>query len=418
MEKKGKITNFLFPVAMLGFLYLVFRYQDTETFQNALDFLFKPNSDHALLPVWRQHRMLFLAIPLAACFLWYKSTWHSYRNLLRIYRDSPVVTKQPDISALQASYFLRQDQVSSLTTWLLEMCNRGAASLCYKKGITPWALQKRAGKNINPQDKQLLDILFRNSDYIDLKAPLHDPVPEVKETAETLFNEIKEKYHSFFHTRQYSLPAWLLLFGLIGEIPFYLASLETNMITTLPVTIFSTIVCVAPAYVFCKYLPTYFKGSKLIAGIFMTLSILFVLFAHSLLYSSSSTAPYLATSLYPNITAILLTLLHMVPLLPKDSNLLLQIVGYQKYLARDGYSTEEKDLPWTLGLGIHADIIDSSFRYGSTSIPAWLDNTTDKDLQEVMKLFHQTFATHVNKAVYGEMDEKSRGNSLIGRRGY
>lgn len=415
MKQKGKIANVLIPAAMLTIVYLIYKYQDTDAFQNTMGFLFNPDARYALPAFWQENRMLFLAIPLVVAFIWYKSTWGSYRNLIHIYRDSPAVTNHPEISALQASYLFQQEQVSCLTTWLLEMCNKGAVSIRYDKGYTPWSLQKGFNENIDPQDKELLAILFRNNNTYVLRPPLSNPIQEVKEAAEALFDRTKEEYRSSFLAKQNRLPAWLLLFVLAAEIPFYVASQEANLVGTLPVTLFSTLICIAPAYVFCRYLPTFVQGPKLIAIILMIFSVLFVLFAHSLMYSNPNKGAYLLTALYPNISAVLLTLLYMVPLVPKESTLLTQIVGYQKYLSSDGYPTQEEDLPWTLGLNIHADIIESSFRYGSTILPAWLETENDKNAQDVVKLLHQTFATHVNKAVYGEANDKTHRTRSLGR---
>lgn len=415
MKQKGKITNFLITAAMLTIVSLIYRYQDTDVFQNAMGFLFNPDAKYALPAFWQENRMLFLAVPLVVAIIWYKSTWASYRNLIHIYRESPTVTNQPGISALQASYLFQQEQVSCLTTWILEMCIKGATSIRYDKGYAPWSLQKGLNENIEPQDKELLAILFRNNDSYVLRPPLSNPIQEVKETAETLFDRTKEKYRSSFQARQNRLPAWLLLIVLAAEIPFYAASQEANLVGTLPLTLFSTLICIAPAYVFCRYLPTFVQGPKLIAIILMIFSLLFVLFANLLMYSNPNKGAYLLTALYQNISAVLLTFLYMVPLVPKESTLLTQVIGYQKHLSSDGYPTQEEDLPWTLGLNIHADIIDSSFRYGSTTLPTWLETESDENAQAVVKLLHQTFATQVNKAVYGEASDKTHRTRSLGR---
>lgn len=95
------------------------------------------------------------------------------------------------------------------------------------------------------------------------------------------------------------------------------------------------------------------------------------------------------------------------PVLPKNDSLLVQIFGYRKHLAADGYRIEEKDLPWTLSLAIHSDIIDNTFCYGEEVLPNWL-KTSENDVQQVIKFLHQSLQLSLNEAVNGKMDSENR----------
>jgi len=383
-----------------------------------MKFLFNPDEDLALPLFWQENRMVLLGGLVIALLAYCKPTWNSYKNLIQIYRESGVNSRKPAISPLVASYIYNQGKVTCMTAWLVDLCCRRALSLRYRKKLHPWSLRRKRGSKVDDTNKELLNILFRNSDIVQLKASFSDPDPDVKETAEKLYKATVENNNQVFHNRQSGLPGWILLFGLISEIPFYIASQSSNLVATLPVTLFSTAICVAPVYVICAFLPQFFNGPRITAFAMLTLSLLFALFGQFLIFSSASTASYWSAAFFPNIAAAIITMVYQAPLLPKDNFLLPQIIDYQKHLAEDGYQIQEEDIPWTLGLGVHADIIERSFRYGGRSMPEWLLRSSEDDVQVLMKMLHQTFATDVNRAINGETsgskNSRRSGSSLRG----
>jgi hypothetical protein len=198
--------------------------------------------------------------------------------------------------------------------------------------------------------------------------------------------------------------------GCIAEIPFYIASQGGEKPATLIITIFSTALFGLPAYVISHELPVFFSDSKVIASLKLIVTTLFVLFGHWLAFSDWAIDSYWSTAFLPDILAMIAVMVRKIPLLPQNTILLSQLIGYAKHLGADDYSICEEDLPWSMGLGIHADIIAGNFHYSGEVPPQWLHSSQD-DVQTLMKILHQTFAQQVGEAVYGEMNSKSRLSS-------
>ena len=120
--------------------------------------------------------------------------------------------------------------------------------------------------------------------------------------------------------------------------------------------------------------------------------------------------------MFPGMAVSIIVMVRKVPLIPTNASLLKQIVGYAKHLASDSYQVQEKDLPWTLGLGVHADIIAKTFHYAEDNLPEWL-HSTETDIPLQMKRMHQTFGQQVGEALYGEMEsDNNLGRSNMGDR--
>jgi len=115
--------------------------------------------------------------------------------------------------------------------------------------------------------------------------------------------------------------------------------------------------------------------------------------------------------LYPGLMVTLIVIVYNSPLLPKNNFLLVQIIGYKKYMGRDDYQINEKDLPWTIGLDVHTDIIDNSFHYGGNEIPEWMQGSED-DVGSLMKILHQTIYQHVSEAINGKMKSSRTGRGI------
>lgn len=416
MKMKTGLQNILITAAMVSIVTLVLKYHDTAVFQSAMTFLFNPDASIALPAFWHDNRLVITGCLMTALFVYYNPTWFSYQNLIQLYRSSPESNQKPPLTAPQASYFYRQDQTLCLVSLFMVFLHRGVLALHYRKGKHPWSISRGPNHKKSSSDQQLVDILFQHNDRVRLQASFSDPDPDVKAAADKFYKHMKSENRHLFHSQKSSLPAWLFLFALIAEIPFYMASRASMEPGTIVITLFSAAVVTAPAYVLCNELPSFFSGINITAYIKLVLASMFVLFCHWLLFNNPAKAPYYATALYPDIAVVLIVMVYKAPLLPKDSSLLRQIVGYKKYLGHDGYRIREEDLPWTLGLGVHTDIIERSFQYAEQTIPDWLQ-TTELDVQPLMKALHQTLYQHVNEAINGERESKSRlGGGGIERR--
>jgi len=415
MRTKKRSSNIFVAIAFGLILYGVYKYQDTDTFQSVMKFLFNPDAEDALPIYWQDNRMVFLGAAVFLTLLYALPTVNMYRKSMQLYKNSAETQKKPDISIVQASFYYQQDKVLSMTAWIIDMCRQGVVSLQYRKGLDPWSVHKVKEHNIDYGDKELLEVLFQNNDTVHMRASFYDPDPDVEETAETLYDSLREKYRLFFMEKQSTFPVWIVLFLLIAEIPFYMASTDVVMPATLPITLFSVALFTVPTYVLCKFFPAFFNGPRVIASALTAFALFFISFGWWMLYSTINAPSFWATAFYPGIVAALLVMLYQAPSLQRDNRVLSQIIGYRKHLAKKGYRIQEEDLPWTLGLGIHSDIFDSTFEYGEGAMPEWLQNNSDDDVQTVMKALHYTFPAAVNKAVNGEVENRDKLNTDTGR---
>jgi hypothetical protein len=417
MIKKRNYQGKLIVVVMVLVHFLTLKYHNTDAFQASMKFLFNPDASLALPIYWQENRMLFLGALVVALFLCYLPVWSSYKNLIQIYRHSPEKKSKPSLSALQGSYFYRQNKTMCLLTWLIDLCRRNALSLHYEKGVYPWSVSRVPRSKGSLFEQQLLDILFQEKDQIPLKASFSDPEPNVKEVAEKLYVFIKAENSHFFQPQKSSLLAWLVLFGLVAEIPFFVAGQASMTPGTLVFTLFSATIISGPIYVFCDELPLFFSELKIISYFKLIAASMFVLFGQWLLFTSNVAASYWATALYPNLVVVLIVMVHKVPFLPKSNFMLSQIIGYQKYLGHDGYQIKEEDLPWTMGLGVHTDIIANPLCYGEQEMPEWIQ-TNEDDVQFLVKTLHQTLGPHLSKAINGEMKSKKDLSRSRNNRGF
>ncbi len=405
---KGRFTNILIPVLMGLFFYAVLKYQDTIFFQSVMAFLFTPDADLALPPFWQENRMVILGGLVSLVFILYRKTWLTYRQLTQLYSTSPAWGKRPSVlSALQASYLYRQDQTLCLVTWFVDLCRRGLLSLTYTKGINPWTVGRGTAKVQGLPEQDLIETLFQNRESICLQAILSEPDPDVLKVATQLYKETREKNTISFMPHQSSLLAWFVLAALIAEIPLYLASQPTWHPAALVVTVFSAALFAAPAYVFAAELPRFFSASRVTSYLKLGVVVLFVVIIHFFLITDRALGSYWSTAFFPDLLVMLIVLVWKVPLLPENTTLLSQLIGYAKHLEAAGYSIREEDLPWTLGLGIHSDILAGDFSYDEDVLPRWL-HTRQQDVQPMMKLMHQSFGQQVSEAVNGK--QKSKGN--------
>jgi hypothetical protein len=400
-------SKFLFPAILGLFFFAVMKYQDTAIFQSIMDFLFNPDAGLALPPIWQENRMLFMGGALLFLVMYYRPIWLSYKQLIRIYRESPETDEKPSQPILQSSYLYRQDKVLCLAAWVMDLCTRGTLTLSHTKGANPWSIGRGPARDLKPFDLQLVDTLFRNGETVRLKTSFSDPDPDVVEVAGLLYGNIKEHDHLSFRQKISTLPAWFVLVVFFVEIPFFIAAQGAKTPGTLIITLFSSAFAAVPVYVFCDQLPVFFSESRILAYLKFGAAFFFSLFAHWLLLTGPATASYWATGLYPGLVMAMIVAVYKVPLLPKNTVLLTGIIGYAKHLSSKGRLIREEDLPWTLGLGVYSDFIAEGFYYDGGTVPEWL-SAPDEDVQPLMKRLHQTLPQQLSEAVYGEMDSKSR----------
>ena len=414
MKKKDHFSNFLVIAVFSLFIYTVFTYQDTDTFQSIMKFLFDPGAEYTLPSYWQNNRMLLLGAFIFMLILYTIPTFRTFKKAIQLYKNSSGTETKPAVPVLQACYFYQQDKVSCMTTWLVDMCSKGMISLQYNISVDPserWAVHKEKDHNIDYKDKEVIDILFRENNTVKMKAFIHDPDPNIERSAGDLYESVKEKYRLFFIEKQSTLPIWIGLFLLIAELPFYMASTGEDIPMTLPITLFATAIFTLPVFAFSKYSQAFFNGPKIVAISVFIFSLLFFFIGLWMLYTDRNDLFYWTTALYPSIAAGLLVLIYQAPLLQRDNRLLSQIIGYKKYLAADNYKIREEDLPWVIALDVHSDIFDHSFQYENTHIPEWLQNNTKEENQVVMKALLHTFPAAVNEAVNGNKDDMNSINN-------
>ena len=419
-----KQTGFkkLFPVSVMALVfYLIMKYQDTEVFQNTMRFLFNPDASLALPAFWQDYRMLFLGAAAGLVMLYYKPVWLAYRNLSRVYKKGTQRQDKPDLPVLQASYLYRQDQTMGLVTLLIDLCRRGVLTLNYAGGEFPWSVSRKTDNSdktdseLNTSEKKIIEILLQNKATIPLKASLSDPEPDVQEAAEELFREIKNNNHQISH-RKSLFPALIFLLIVIGEIPFFVAGLSSQMPAIFVIALFSAAITAVPATVITADFPVYSNEPELPAFIKLLFALLLLLVSHLIMFSNRyGLAPWWSFAMYPDLAVIIIVSVYKVPLLPENPALLQQIISYRKFLNHHDYRTKAEDLPWTLALGLHTGLLNNSFIYGEETVPEWIhleipEGTTD--VQSLMKLLHQTLPVQVNQAINGRMKSKS---SLVNR---
>ncbi len=408
MAIKGGRSNFWFTAAMVVFVVLVLKYQDTDLFQSCMKFLFNPDNSIALPPFWQEYRLLIMGLLFLALLVYYRPLYGSCRDLVALYKNSPADDLRPELSVIEAAWLYRRSKAQCLVAWIIEHCSRGALLLEYRKGMNPWYLRRGPTPPVEAVDQQRIEALFQNGESLRLYAPLSEPEPQVQQLADQLAGEIWSADTLEITKRPSSLPAWLIFLVMLAEIPFFMASQSHAMPATLVVTLFSAALCGLIAYVVCDQFPVFFSESRVLAWIKLAVVGLFAFFGHWIMLHGGTSISWSATMLFPDLVSVLIVIVYRLPPLPKNTEVLRRIIGYTKFLSAESHMIREEELPWSLGLGLYGDLIEAHFYYEATSLPAWLHNETGEELQALMSLLHQTLAQQVNIAVYGEMDSKSR----------
>jgi len=410
MKNEHPFKKILTLAIMLSAFYFVMKYQDTDSFQNAMKFLIDPDADMALPLFWQNNRMLFFGIAILIVLYYYKPVWLTYRSLIGVYRKGSEQQKEPDVSVLQGSYFYQQDKTVSLMTFLIDLCRRGVLILSYAGRKQLWSISRVSGTmegKMESSEIEIVDKLFQNRKKIKMKASLSDPDPDVRQAAEELFKKLKEDNRQFSREKKSLMPVVVFFLAVSAELPFYIASQSSQMPAVFFITLVSAVLAAIPAYVFYKDFPAYFNEPEL--PVFIKLFIAFVVVLISLLYIFSNRhgiAPYWSIALYPDLAAVIMVSVYTVPMLPKDHHLLQQIIGYRRFLYYHDYPIKEENLLWSLALGLHTGFIKNTFVYEEETVPEWIhleDSEEEIGVQKLMKRLYQALPVQISQAVNGEV---------------
>lgn len=401
--KKNAVTNLLTITLMVTAAYLLLKYQDSESFQGFMNFLFNPDSRFALTPFWQQHRLLILVGVVAMLLIYYQSTFANYSRFAQLYAETRPNSGKPSITPLKAAYIYRQDR-NVLAVWLLEMCRRNALILHYQKALYPWSISRGPGIAEERIDRELVDEMFTHDRLVTIKALLGEPNPPLKNAHLRLIRHLKQKNDDLFHKNAGPLPLFLLFTVSLVEIPFHMAGLQDKASPlTLIIALFSAGAIALPVYAVSREFMSFFTGPKIKASLLVCGTAL--ISAAALIMLLGAPRVKIAAIFFPALMLSMAVIIYNAPHLLKNRAIREQIWGYRKYLENSVRELEEQDLSWTIGLEVHADI-GSSLTYADRELPKWLV-TEVKDSKTVIHRLHNTFGQYVSEALYGKM--RSRG---------
>lgn len=397
-------------------LYLVLRYHDREGFQAALKLLFDPGPEWAPPPVWQAWRLPAGALLIALVAVRYGAVWSGYREAVRLHRSAWETSQAPAASPVLAAYVYRQDPVACFVAWLVLRCREGALALRHTDGARPWTLVRGAQPARSAPDRTVVDTLFRSSDSVEVRAILSDPQPDVRDAVAALHATVRGETRDVFRPRPGVWLALVLVAATLAEIPPHLASLPDVVPGALALIGFCAALYGLLAYVACDQLPLLVDGPSLVARLRVGGAAVFFLIGHVFAAGPLGADVYASSAVLPALAVTLLVVVWRAPRLPREGTLLSAIVGYRKHLGSAARDTAAEDLPWTLGLGVHADLFGGTFRYAGGSPPDWL-LTAGGDPQEVLRLLHQTLAENVREATHGKIRSRRRSHGRSGAGG-
>jgi len=358
---------------------------------------------------WYEHRLLFIGVLVVLLILSYKSVWDSYKKWFRLHRETPFSSNKPPLTTLQASYLYSQQEPLCFTAWLVQACRSGALTLHCHKGPYPWSISKNMLRtSASSLDQQLLDILFRDGNELGIHPVSSKPNPKFENAFRNIIGHIKEDTADLIQPKPISIPAWILLLALLMEMPF-LNGLGA-LVYTIPafgLVAFSAVILFA----LCKSLPVLLGGKNVLLWAAITIFLSIGVIVHWGFLGASFTGPYFILYFYPEVVAAIGVLVVTAPSLPKDMNLLMQILGYRKYLAQKSYPTKEHELEWTLGLNLHADIFDNDPDYQDDQLPQWLI-ADESEPKKVIQRLHLELPGSIKSAIYGESEGPKRRSTL------
>jgi len=411
-RSKSSLGSKLGTASIVLGIYLVHKYQDTPGMKRAMKFLFNPGPEHALPQPWQDARVWVLVGVLLLLVFVYRRTLRMYREAAHTFGESEEVQSKPPLSVVHAGYYFQQESSRCLLAWIIDMCDRGALSLHYAKGAYPWAIRRDAGAGVNEIEQQRIDGLFSDGDPVLVKPWMSNPNPVLRSLANDIYTETQHETGDLIKKRQSSVFAVLALIAFFAEIPFYTASLSGDNPGVIAIAAFGIVLTALPAFAFTFVFSMLFNESKMIARIIMAVACVFAALGTGIVfYGSRFSDVYFGAVLLPGLAASLAVLVRRQPVLPKDELLLSQVVGFRNHLAMDGYRITEEDLPWTLAMSVRSGLNAKGFFYRPHEFPRWL-HTDETDVQEVMKLMHQTLSESLGEAVTGRASSNTHHSSI------
>lgn len=417
MQVSGK----LFLVIAGIFLFLVFKYQDTELFQSSMEFLFSPltNPQLALLPdVWLEYRLLIISALIVGTLYLYRPTWSAYLDTIEILRKAPPKAKQPPLTPLQATYLYRQDR-NIFATWLIDQCTKGIINLHHTSGVYPWAVSRGGKTLMSGIDRQLIDRLFADEQIVHLKGYVSSPNPSIRDTFQKLRKHLEKSNPRLIEKKINPFSIYLVLACLLIELPFLTASQAaasqhmSGQSLSIFMGVFIVILSAFPAYALSSEVLSLYYGPRAKA-IIMISGAAFIGFAGLLMLYVGMIRYFHAAMIYLPVVTSMAILAANAPPLATHREQFAAVIGYKKYLETTKATIDDQDLPWTIGLDVQTDL-NCSLSYPSHEIPRWL-HTKESQPEKVIRELHVTLDRGIREAIYGEMKSRRRsGTNTMGR---
>ena len=353
---------------------------------------------------WLQNRVLILGGIIILLIFYFYSALRNYKTLINLYKKTDISSVKPPISVQAANYVFLQNKSSCFTLWLIRCCQSGFITLHYEKGGAPWSISQNSGAvKASEQDKALLSQLFIRNNTLSLDSSFSDPVSEVLEASDHLYEAVKAKNRSFMQRNMGSFPAWIVLGGLFIE-SFFLSSLYSTpglIVICIALTISTGVFIYSLTYLFQGF----FNGQHIMSLIMLIVPFMIMVGVHWGLTGINNGGFYFATCFYPDVVMSIALIVYLAPRVPKEPFLLEQIVAYQKYLQSES-SVIEQELSWRIGLEVFSSVFSSRWIYKG-QIPDWI-KSNESDKQYLIEALHTSFPASVNTSIYGSVEVKHK----------
>lgn len=353
---------------------------------------------------WLQNRILILGGAIILLIFYFYSALRNYKTLINLYKKTDTSSVKPPISVQIANYIFLQNKSSCFTLWLIQCCQSGLITLHYDKGGAPWSISQNSGAfKTSEQDKALLSQLFIRNNTISLDSSFSEPVSEVLEASNHLYDAVKEKNRSFMQRKMSSFLAWIILGGLFIEL-FFLSSLYSTpglIVICFALTISTGFFIYSLIYL----LQGLFNGKHILSLIMLMVPFLIMIGLHWGLTGINNGGFYFPTCFYPDVMISIALIIYLAPRVPKEPFLLQQIVAYQKYLQSES-SVIEQELSWRIGLEVSPSVFGDHWIY-KDQIPDWI-KSNESDKQYLMEALHTSFPANINTSINGRVKVKHK----------
>ena len=403
------MKNFLQGMILIAIASFIFIYNDTDEFQNVMKFIFgySPYSPPAY---WLENRLFIMGVLCILLILLYQSKWSAYKQLIRIYKNSPIMSTKPPLSAQQASYIYLKNDALCVSVWLIELCQSGVLNLHYQKNLNLWTVSRNIGMlPASDFDKKLLTDLFKDNDVKKIDDVLYDPDPQFEHLSKTLINEIKSNTNHIMQTKTTSFFGWMILIVFLIELSFF-NSLTPNNPGLMAIATMMSLSTAALIYTFCSHLPSFFTGNQGMPFVHVVMLLIITIAIHWGGLEIHHSVPYLSTYFYPDMVAAIAVAAAGMPSLPKEPFLLSQIIGYLKHLEAMKPPFRESDLAWIIGLDAVFIFSYLKINFKDNRKPNWLKNN-EEDVHKLIQILHGTLVTDVNHAINGRPRKSSFSHS-------